>query len=538
MDANNPVLLRELRQAARLTRTPLILSTVTIVSGLLVCAIGGVASTEAPPAEVGTILYQAFFSLAFAVVSWIGPGVAALTIVGERAGRTWEPLVLTGLSPRAVARGKFLASMSYVGLYLATLAPVGALPFLFGGVTATEVLLGYALLAVFAVIAVGFGLAVSSGAATPAMALLVALPLSVAGSLLTYFGLGVGGSFLAHDVWSSVQGGMPVWLPTAYARADRNAAYVMYLVAAPLGLAGIVATFFREVTIANLSDPNDDRSTGLKRWFVSACLVSTALGSLLAWLSPGKGWAAALLAEGFLALLSAFALFVLCSDPPGPSRRVLAQWQKTRAGALERFFGPGLARTAALLVAGTVTSELVLMAVGWAVARAIPTSRHTYSVAALGAYASCFFVFLAGFATFARSLPEGRLPPRGLLALVLFAATAGPLFVLAISGLTTSWGHLSYYVAAPSPLYVFAMIESFESTPKPGVVLAGNIAMTGWAALGVLLGAIGARRLAQRHGAARTAYEQLHARLRAEDEATRSVPPPRASVDESAARGP
>jgi hypothetical protein len=526
LSVENPVLLREMRQAVRLTRTPVILSIVTIITGLLVCAIGGVASTEAPPAEVGTILYQAFFSLAFAVVSWIGPGVAALTIVGERAGRTWEPLVLTGLSPQAVARGKFLASMSYLGLYLATLAPVGALPFLFGGVTATEVLFGYALLAVFAVLAVGFGLAVSSGAATPAMALLVTLPLSVAGSLTTYFGLGVGGSVLAHELWSSVPSGSPVWLPTAYARADWGVAYATYLVALPLGVAAVAAGFFREVTVANLSDPSADRSTGLKRWFVAACLVSTLLGSIPPWLSSGKSWPAPMLAEGVVALLATFALFVLSSDPPGPSRRVLAQWQKAGAGALGRFLGPGLARTAVLLVAATVASELVLMAVASMTAATTVSGRHEGSAAVLGAYASCFFIFLAGFATFARSLPGSRLPPRAVLALALFAAVAGPLFVLAIAGLTTSWVDRSFWIAAPSPLYVFAMIETLESSlPKPRVLLAGSTAMAGWAVLGAVLGAIGQRRLERHRTATQEAWQNLEARLRAEDEAARAMPP-------------
>src|SRR2546430_6992359 len=62
-----------------------------------------------------------------------GVQTCALPILGERVGRTWEPLVLTGMSPRVVAHGKLLAALSYLGLYLAALAPVGALPFLFGG---------------------------------------------------------------------------------------------------------------------------------------------------------------------------------------------------------------------------------------------------------------------------------------------------------------------------------------------------------------------------------------------------------------------
>ncbi|HVW26098.1 MAG TPA: ABC transporter permease [Polyangiaceae bacterium] len=522
----NPVLVREMRQAARLSRTPVILSIVTVIAGLLVCAIGGAASTEAPPAEVGSILYQAFFSLAFAVVSWIGPGVAALTIVGERAGRTWEPLVLTGLSPRAVAQGKLLAALSYLGLYLAALAPVAALPFLFGGVTATEVVLGYALLAVFSVVAAGFGLAVSSGAATPAMALLVTLPLAVSASMLTYFGLGVGGSMLAHEVWATVPQGMPVWLPTAYARADLNTAYTVYLVALPVGVAWILVSFFREVTIANLSDPNDDRSSGLKRWFCMASALVVVIGALPPWLSRSHAWAIAMIAQGAQALLSAFTLLVLCAEPAGPSRRILAEWRLAKAGPLRRFFGPGLARTLALLVAVTALAELALAVVGAAAnTTGSGASRERIGNALFAGYATSFFGFLAGFALFARSFPRGRLPPRAMLSLAMFAAVAGPLFVLAIAGLITSFGGNAYWIAAPSPLYVFALLDDIGVAAKHPALAAGVAAMVGWTILGAVLGAMGFRRLRTIARAARAAEGALEARLRAEDEAAARTSP-------------
>jgi hypothetical protein len=523
---DNPVLLREMRQAARLGRTPAILSVVTIVAGLLVCAIGGTASTTSPPAEVGAVLYQAFFSLSFAIVSWVGPGVAALTIVGERAGRTWEPLVLTGLSPRVVAHGKLLAALAYIGLYLAALAPVGVLPFLFGGVTATEVLLGYVLLGVFAVLAVGFGLAVSSGAATPAIALLVTLPLAVMASMFTYFGFGMGLSFLVHELWSSVPEGMPVWLPTAYVRADLGAPYAAYLVAMPLGVAGIFAGLFREVTIANLSDPSDDRSTGLKRWFLGAVAVMTAIGSVPPFLAPSEAPLLALFAEATVALLSTFALFVLCSDPAGPSRRVLAVWRKEGASALRRFMGPGMPQTALLLAFGTAVAEGVLVAVSYITERRGMPGRLTGGPAVFAAYTTCFFGFLAGFATFARSLRPGRLPPRALLGLSLFAAVAGPLFVVAIAGvLRSSLDGPEVYLAAPSPLFIFVMLREWGGTVvRHGLFQAGVIAMTGWAALGVLLGVVGVRRLSAMRRSQEESWNALEARIAAEK------PPPAALV--------
>jgi len=49
----NPVWMRELKQAARLQRTPIILAVVTGMMTLLICSVGGVASTTTEPAKVG-----------------------------------------------------------------------------------------------------------------------------------------------------------------------------------------------------------------------------------------------------------------------------------------------------------------------------------------------------------------------------------------------------------------------------------------------------------------------------------------------------
>ncbi|HYO94666.1 MAG TPA: ABC transporter permease, partial [Polyangiaceae bacterium] len=91
----NPVWIRELKQSARLGRTPIILAVVTCVMTLLIASIGGVLSVTAEPAQVGIGVFHTFFSLAFAVVTWVGPAVAATTIASERSGRTWEALLLT-----------------------------------------------------------------------------------------------------------------------------------------------------------------------------------------------------------------------------------------------------------------------------------------------------------------------------------------------------------------------------------------------------------------------------------------------------------
>ena len=143
----NAIWMREMRQSARLGRTPWILFALSLTISLLMCSIGGIAAASgASPAVIGNILFQVFFSLAYFVVVITGPAIAANGIASEREGRTWEAVLLTGLSPKTIARGKFLAAYTTISLYIVILAPVGALSFLFGGVTATEVVAAFAFL--------------------------------------------------------------------------------------------------------------------------------------------------------------------------------------------------------------------------------------------------------------------------------------------------------------------------------------------------------------------------------------------------------
>ena len=132
-----------------------------------------------------------------------GPALAANGIASEREGRTWEALLLTGLAPGVIARGKFLAAYTHVALYVVMLAPVGALPFLFGGVTAVEVVLAFVWLFLFALLAVAFGLAVSSKMDSLRVALLVTL---LCAFLLspTAYGIGTALSHAAHLAWPAV----------------------------------------------------------------------------------------------------------------------------------------------------------------------------------------------------------------------------------------------------------------------------------------------------------------------------------------------
>ncbi len=515
----NPVWMRELKQAARLQRTPIILSVVTGMMTLLICSVGGVASTTAEPAKVGVGIFHTFFSLAYAVVTWLGPAVAANTIAGERSGRTWEALQLTALSPRRIARGKFLAAYTYICLYIVMLVPVGALPFLFGGVTATEVLLAFLILFLLAALAVAFGLSVSAKFQSPAAAIIVTLLVALPISLGVYGGAGVGLSYAAHEQWQGVPGGPPVWLPTAYVRADFGLAYCVFLLLLPALAALIPAGLFYESAVANMGSPSDDRSTRLRIWFLTAMPALTAAAALVIWLSHELAWVYA--TGALLWAFGCFGAFLFSGEPLSPSPRVLADWQRRGTRALTRSLGPGVLRACSLLLLLTAGSLAANAALGVLKAK---TGADRDAVLAFHGYALAFFGFVVGFAAWARARAKQAGTPRLLLASALFFAFVGPWIAMAVAGLITSQHDRAMLMASPSPSFAVTMAQAASAaSPDAGLILAtGSACATAWALIGVGLFAVAGARIRTRlsaesnaRAAMQRAFDEEEAALRA-----------------------
>lgn len=515
---SNPVWLREMRQFSRLTRTPFLLMTLTVLLALLLCAIGGIASMTASPATIGSALHHTFFSIAFFVVTLAGPALAANGIASEREGRTWEALLLTGLAPGVIARGKFFAAYTHVSLYVVMLAPVGALPFLFGGVTAAEVVLAFVWLFLFALLAVAFGLAVSSKMDSLRVALLVTL---LCAFLLspTAFGVGTLLSHAAHLAWPAVPDGPPVWLPTAYERAPFSLDYLGALVVLPLAAVALPSWFLYEVTVANLTSVTDDRSTGVRRWFLatSAVLVVTGLGliaqgndaSNVAMLSIGS------LCGYFFYLM--FCAFVFEGEPIGPSRRVVRGWERAGAGPLKRFLGPGVVRAAVALLGAGLGGLVALTAAGFLLSyarpasTAVPAAHDAGAVLIFGVYALGFSLFVVGFGAWVRARSGSPAVARVLLLVALLVATAGPWLGAAIAGvLSRDLDAGALLFASPSPSYAFVAAEQVRS----GAARAGSaVAAAGaCAAIWALLGLTLLARAGQRCRSVIRAHEEALAR--------------------------
>jgi ABC-type transport system involved in multi-copper enzyme maturation permease subunit len=512
----NPVWMRELRQSARLQRTPVILMATTVAVALLICSVGGVASVTAEPAKVGVGIFHTFFSLVFVLVALLGPAVAASTIAGEKNGRTWEALALTGLPPAQIARGKFLAAYTYIALYLVMLAPVGALPFLFGGVTATEVILAFFCCFVFVALAVAFGLALSSKFQSSLAAVIVTLILAFGTLVLVYSVLGVTLSFAVHEQWPAVSQGLPVWLPTAWVRADLGLPYLAFLVVLPAVSVLVPAWLFYEITIANLAGPSDDRSTRLRVWTIVSALALAGCCALVSLTTRDLDWA---LAQGsFLFVYFVFVIFMTAGEPLGPSRRVRIAWDRARRGWALRALGPG--------VVGATTWLLGLLLFAFALAMGIglltlkPGSDRDVLIAFDGQLLA-FLVFLCGLSAFFRTRAEGATAPRILLLVTILTASMGPWIVMAIGGVLSRGSSDAMALAAPSPIYAFTLAEELQrSSSYPyELVLPAILCSAGYALFGVGLLALAGSRTHQRLEQERQRVTQLETLLDAELEA-------------------
>ena len=532
-DEPNPIWIRELKQAARLARTPIVLMVVAVLMTLLMASIGGIMSTTSAPADTGVVLFHVFFSLAFFVVVLIGPAVAANSIASEREGRTWEAVILTGMRPGEVARGKFFAAYTAIGMYIVMLAPVGALPFLFGGVTATETIVAFVFLFLIALLGVAFGLAISSKMASLRAAILVTLLLAFPLSITAFSSFGPGLSIAAHKAWPAVPEGPPIWLPSAYARAPFGLTYVVFLFLLPVAAVALPAWFLYEVTIANLTSVTDDRSTGLKRWFLVAAPVVTVAAALpLVGVDPADHDDVAIAGVCAAVTFFSFCTFLFSGEPIGPSRRVRAMWDRARAGRFRRYLGPGIMRASSLVMIATLASlgALAGFALLW-ILRAAHTSADDQlaKVLVFSGYAIGFMVFVIGFAAFVRSRASTALVTRVLLFTVLFGVAIGPWIVAAIAGLlANNLGRDALVIAAPSPFYAFVMVDSIkrggDTAIGVGIAMAAAYAVLGL----VLVGAAGRRcsRIIRKHEQALAEAE----RLLAEEDAALAAQPTAAAA--------
>lgn len=170
----NPVVAREARERARGRRGIVLLTVWVLGVGLITYAVYLIAAEVArsqfgvgrlvATGFMGKFLFQSMTLLLVTSVIMLVPGLTALAIIGERERQTLHLLQVTQLGPFRLVTGKLAASIAYTVLLLVAVAPIVALPLLFGGAGLGDVAGAFGMLVATAVMLAAVSIWVSSRA--------------------------------------------------------------------------------------------------------------------------------------------------------------------------------------------------------------------------------------------------------------------------------------------------------------------------------------------------------------------------------------
>jgi ABC-type transport system involved in multi-copper enzyme maturation permease subunit len=430
----NPILVKELRATFRTVLFIRFLYLSTGVVGLIVLSGGAmVAAGNVPPSDVGKVVFQLFFSVALFVIALVAPAYAATLFTGEKEQRTYESLVLSGMPPHRIVRGKFVAAYASITLVMVALLPVVGIAFLFGGVSPWHIVFGYAWLQLVLAPAIAMGLAISARLASTRIAIVLAtivfMPTAlVATGVVTALG------DLAKRYWGTGMQG-PFWFADALSVRFFEWDTFLLLVVVPLWVFVVPTWFFLATAVAAVRPPAEDRSTPLKLWGMAASLSTLAIPAIAVALPTStveRGQTGVVLAALAGGLLLFFAL-VLTDEPPLPPR--LVELRRPSMSALRRallVLGPGAAPTLrfsylwiALTAAGM---SLVPAATRWVLEPAARDHlRFDAALLVLAVGNGAAALALCGLAAYLRAMLRNGLAARVLALAVLFGAIVVPL---------------------------------------------------------------------------------------------------------------
>ncbi|MFP3915283.1 MAG: ABC transporter permease [Actinomycetota bacterium] len=259
----NPVLGREVKERFRSRRAPVFLTLWVLGVGLIGYLVYLVAQLAARDAfglgqgvaggYMGRFIFEGMLFLLMTAVVMIVPGLTALSIVGERERQTFHLLQVTQLSALQIVLGKLWSSMSYFLLLLVAVAPVAALPLLFGGVRITDVFVGLGMVILTAVMLGSVGIWGSSRARSSRGAVATAYMWSFVIAFITVAAMGAELLFLSDRGPFPAQGREVVSvLPNPYVG-------MVSAVVAPLGSDGLQGTPFDVVEVLLLNRQGFDR---------------------------------------------------------------------------------------------------------------------------------------------------------------------------------------------------------------------------------------------------------------------------------------
>jgi len=445
--AINPLWRREWLASSRLARTPWLIALAGVSLGALLLFVG--VTSSSPSSDVGRRLFHVCFTMTTLFVTLFGPAIAANAIALEREGKTWEALLMAGVTPRTIDRGKFWGSYTHLGVYLLALVPSFGIPHLFGGVSIAETLLAVVLVLALGGLAVRFGLLLSAIVPSTRSALLVTLCASAA---LCFFVVLVGagaGSFLYQEAhMQSLESEAPVVWPVALVNERFGFDYVRYLLLVPIG--GVVLGWYglRELTVYALDTTSAKRP---HRITYAALLLGVAV---VLGLIPAKP-VEVIGVEVMFALVTFVAIVIVGGD-------------HGKRSTLGRSLTLAATSTAGMFIVCALGSFVAAWTSG-----EVSSQRERESLEHLLVYGPAFTLFLTGLAGLFQSLFQRAVVSRAVTVATTIALTIAPLLAAAFATVNEKGSSRDVLVLSP--------IGAIVTNDNLGLVV---LTAFGWAVLG------------------------------------------------------
>jgi hypothetical protein len=320
-DRLNPLVVKEVRQGLR-SRVFWVSFGLMLLSCLIISMVAYVNALDGGLASQGQGFFFAFFVCLGLVHFFIIPYGAYRSLAREREDETWVLLILTGLGPRRILRGKVASFLVQAGLYASAVGPFLLFSYYLNGIDLPTILVVLALGACWLVFLTLVAVCAATladgrmGRALVHLVLLGLLGLALLYGLVVAFVLGEQGFRF-------------------FAREEEFLAFAAGFLWAMLTYGWLLF----ETAAARLSLPTENYSRGPRLAFTAQTVLSGALVGVL-WLVQGKDSdvviGASLLGCLHLALTGIF----LATDLDGqarPLRAATRPWSLLRPGAVRGF---------------------------------------------------------------------------------------------------------------------------------------------------------------------------------------------------------
>lgn len=325
----NPILEKDLRSTARSPKFFLFILVFLFIAGIVLLFLTD--DLHRVRSGIGLELFTGMFVMQAICVALAIPAYACTTVAAERQHRTFDLLRITLLEPWHIVWGKFVAIMSYIGVFMISFSPLVAICFLYGGVDPLLMTLAYGYLLLSTATCAAFCLMLSAASSNSIKAIIV----------------GYVFMFVVAIVW--VVAGYELLTDATRRGKMFQKDFVIALGLIYLSLAFLWTLFYLAST-SLLKPPSWNRSTSLRIWFAAYVLVSLAAFMGTSWWLWGRmddeGTQFYLIA--LLGIPTLFAAVGFCGEPHKLSPRLNAKVAKIPV-IFRHFFAPG-SRTAASLV--------------------------------------------------------------------------------------------------------------------------------------------------------------------------------------------